>query len=85
MTLTGRAHCGARSGLHDTHHRKLELLAEPWKRVSGRRVARDDHQLHVQADEVVYDLEREPPYLGEVTNPIGHARRVPKVDRVLVG
>src|SRR5918997_1693282 len=74
---------GPGTGLYHTHYRDFKGHLGGFDRRRGSRVARDDHQLHVQADQVVYDLERVPSHLGQVAYPVGHTRRVSKVDCVL--
>src|SRR5688572_18152108 len=82
--VAGLLYRGPRPGLDDPYDRHLErTLCRPQRR-SRRCVARDHDQLHVHADEVVYDLEREPTDLGKVTYPVRNPRGVPKIYGVLV-
>src|SRR5215211_5634643 len=83
--VTRLLHRRPRPGLDDTNNRHLEGSLRGPEGRSRRRVASDHDQLHVHADEVVDDLEGEPPYLGEVTYPVRHPSRIPEVHGVLVG
>src|SRR5215218_11174476 len=75
---------GPSSRLNNPDNRHLERALRRPQRRRCRRIASDHDQLHIHPNKVVDDLERKPPHLRQIPDPVRHPRRVPKINGVLV-